>query len=167
METIEFKGDIFPHFQCTGNASQFSIPFAKHFCKGTGYDIGYCRDEWKFPNSIGIDLNDSSKFHADLLPEGTVDYIYSSHCLEHVDSWVKTFEYWLSKIKPKGILFLYLPDISQTYWRPWNNKKHRHVLTPMIFKEFCLENNLKHFISGIDLNNSFMVVIENSDLVNP
>jgi hypothetical protein len=27
-------------------------------------------------------------------------------------------------LNENGTLFLYLPDYSQEYWRPWNNKKH-------------------------------------------
>jgi hypothetical protein len=97
METITFQNNVYPKFQTLGNASQFSIPFAKYFCKGYGYDIGYCKDEWKLPNAIGIDINDKNDFHANYLPIGTVDYIYSSHCLEHVDNWIDTLEYWISK----------------------------------------------------------------------
>ena len=41
METIEFNNKIYPHFQSEGHASQFAIPYAKHVCKGIGFDIGY------------------------------------------------------------------------------------------------------------------------------
>jgi len=50
---ITFKGKSYPEFQAKGNASQFAIPFAKYLCKG--YDIGFCKEEWKFPGAIGID----------------------------------------------------------------------------------------------------------------
>ena len=106
---------------------------------------------------------DMFQSNADLdnLPDNEVDYIYSSHCLEHVDNWVLTLELWLSKLKENGILFLYLPDFSQKYWRPWNNRKHNHCFTPEIINEFLKDKNMKNiFISGIDLNNSFMVVCE-------
>ena len=100
-------------------------------------------------------------FNANLLPDETVDYIYSSHCLEHVDDWVTTIIYWISKIKNGGILFLYLPDFSQKYWRPWNNKKHKHCFTPEIIYNFLLDYKMKNiYKSGIDLNNSFMIVCE-------
>jgi hypothetical protein len=56
---------------------------------------------------------------------------------------------------------LYLPDFSQKYWRPWNNKKHNHVFIPEFLKDFLKDHNMKNiFVSGIDLNNSFMVVCE-------
>tara|TARA_Y100000389_G_C17368708_1_gene467790 strand:+ start:653 stop:1150 length:498 start_codon:yes stop_codon:yes gene_type:complete len=158
--TITFEETKYPLFQQCGNASQFSIPFAKHFCKGNGYDIGFNKLEWKYPNAIGVDIMDNSNdFHANYLPEDKVDYIYSSHCLEHLDNWVDTLEYWISKVKENGVVFLYLPDFSQKYWRPWNNKKHKHVFFPDIFKSFCESKKKKYFCSGIDLNNSFMIVI--------
>lgn len=159
MDIIKFQGISYPSFQAKGNAAQFALPYALHFCKGTGYDIGYSKEEWKLPGAIGIDSNLQNGFDADNLPDNKVDYIFSSHCLEHVDNWVKTLEYWLSKLKENGVLFLYLPDFSQKYWRPWNNRKHIHCFTPDIIKSFLEDHNCKNiFCSGIDLNNSFMVV---------
>ena len=87
MEVIEFSNKKYPKFQSEGNASQFSIPFAKHFCKGYGYDIGFCKEEWKLPGARGIDITQNDGYDANNLPSDTlVDYIYSSHCLEHVDN---------------------------------------------------------------------------------
>jgi predicted SAM-dependent methyltransferase len=163
MELIEFSNNKYPKFQSLGNASQFAIPYALHFCKGIGFDIGFGKEEWKLPNAIGIDKALNNQYDANHLPcsENEIDYIYSSHCLEHVDNWIETLEYWISKIKFGGILFLYLPDFSQKYWRPWNNKKHNHCFTKEIVIEFLKDHNMKNiFSSGIDLNNSFMVVCE-------
>lgn len=158
MDVITFKGETYPAFQATGNASQFAIPFAKHFCKGNGYDIGFCKEEWKLPGAIGIDECLHNGFDANHLP-GEVDYIFSSHCLEHVEDWVKTLEYWIKNIKKDGVLFLYLPDFSQKYWRPWYNKKHKHCFTSDIIKTFLEDHNCNNiFVSGIDLNNSFIAV---------
>ena len=161
MELIEFGGEIYPAFQAKGNAAQFAIPFAYHFCKGEGYDIGFSREEWKYPGAIGIDYSLGNGYHADNLPDKEVDYIFSSHCLEHVDNWSVTLKYWISKLKAGGILFMYLPDVSQKYWRPWFNAKHKHCLTPGLLTLFLQDHNMKNIrVSGIDLNNSFMVVCE-------
>jgi len=161
MDLIDFQGSFYPKFQSLGNASQFSIPFAKHFCKGRGYDIGFCKEEWKFPGAVGIDYSLNNGYHANHLPDEIVDYVYSSHCLEHVENWTNTLTYWISKLKTDGILFLYLPDFSQKYWRPWHNKKHNHVFMPEIIKSFLQDHNMKNiFVSGVDLNNSFMVVCQ-------
>lgn len=163
MDWIEFKNDKYPLFQSIGNASQFSIPFAKHYCKGTGYDIGFSREEWKYPGAIGIDQSLNNGFDANNLPDNIkVDYIYSSHCLEHTDSWYITLKYWMTKVRENGIIFLYLPDISNIYWRPWHNKNHKCVLTPDILRSFLIDHNIKNYlISSVDLNSSFIVVFEN------
>ena len=148
----------YPLFQAQGNASQFAIPFAKHFCTGIGLDIGYSKPEWIYPGAIGIDLGE---YNAMNLPKQQFgyDYIYSSHCLEHLDSWIDALQYWTENIRSGGVLFLYLPDFSQTYWRPWNNKKHKHILDPNHIKEYMKKLGYdKILVSGVDLNNSFMVV---------
>lgn len=161
INTIEHNGIKYLQFQSEGNASQFIIPFALKVCKGIGYDVGYCKEEWKLPGAIGIDSSNDSLFSADYLPDEMVDYIFSSHCLEHVDNWTYTLEYWLTKIKPSGILFLYLPDYSQTYWRPWNNRKHQTILNPQYIKDFLEFKGCKNiFVSGVDLNNSFTILCE-------
>jgi len=163
MKLIEFNGKQYPAFQANGNASQFAIPYAKHFCYGLGLDIGCNRIDWSYPNSIPIDIEFNNGFDAYHLPDGEFDYIYSSHCLEHLHDWVMALDYWISKIKIGGYIFLYLPDISQEYWRPWNNKKHKHVFTPEIIKTYFDAHLTNVYVSGIDINNSFMIVGEKYD----
>ena len=161
MNLIEYKGTKFPKFQTVGFASQFAIPFAKHFCTGTGFDIGCNRVEWAFPGSIPVDLNFNNGYDAYNLPEEPVDYIYSSHCLEHLPDWVQAMDYWKTRLKVGGILFLYLPHYSQEYWRPWTNFKHKHICTPEIIEDYLLERGYNNiFKSEKDLNNSFMIVGE-------
>lgn len=156
---INHEGNDYPKFQAEGFASQFSIPFAKHFCKGIGVDVGCNRLEWTLPGAIPVDPNISEETDAMNLGMSSLDFIYSSHCLEHLDSWVDAVTYWTSCLKDNGVLFVYLPDYSQTYWRPWNNKKHKHI----IHKEHVCDllqhlNYSKIISSGIDLNNSYTVV---------
>lgn len=163
IQTVEHSGKKYPFFQTTGNASRFIIPFAQEFCKGVGFDVGYCKEEWKFPGAIGVDPSVNSEFDADHLPPTpeNVDYIFSSHCLEHVENWVDTLLYWLTRIKKGGILFLYLPDYSQTYWRPWFNRKHRNVMIPEVIADLLKSKGCQNiFVSGVDLNNSFTLVCE-------
>ena len=161
MQILNYKGDRYPHFQSEGNASQFAIPFAKHFCRGKGYDIGCMKPEWSYPGSIPIDLDFPDEWDANNLPEEQVDYIFSSHCLEHVDDWAGTLLYWTEKIKSGGVLFLYLPHYDQKYWRPWNNRKHNHVFVPEIMVDFLHDKQFTNiFSSQRDLNHSFIVVGE-------
>ena len=57
MQVIEYRGKKYPEFQSQGNASQFAIPYAEHFCKGKGLDIGCMKLEWAFPGATPIDLD--------------------------------------------------------------------------------------------------------------
>jgi predicted SAM-dependent methyltransferase len=158
IETIEFKGKVYPKFQSVGHASQFAIPFAKHVCKGTGVDIGCMKEEWSFPGSIPVDLSFDNGLHALNLPQNELDYIFSSHCLEHILDWVSVMDYWYENLKTGGVLFLYLPDYSQEYWKPWNNRKHFNIFTPEIVYDYMKDKGYKNiFKSGIDLNNAFMI----------
>jgi predicted SAM-dependent methyltransferase len=161
LETISFNDKEYLKLQSTGNAARFIIPFAKELCNGVGYDIGCNRVEWSLPGSTPIDLTFNNGYDAKYLPEELVDYIFSSHTLEHISDWVGVLNYWLDKIKVGGVIFLYLPDYSQEYWRPWNNRKHINVLNKDVIIDFFKSKNVKKIFYGdVDLNNSFTIVIE-------
>ena len=158
IETIEFNEKKYPKFQSEGNAAKFATPYALQVCRGIGYDVGCNKKGWKFPGAIPIDLAFDDEYHALNLPKKDVDYIFSSHCLEHVDCWVEVMDYWYKILKFGGVLFLYLPDYTQEYWRPWNNRKHKHVLSVDLIFDYMLDKGYDNiFYSGVDLNNSFMI----------
>jgi predicted SAM-dependent methyltransferase len=162
MNTITFNDKKYPLFQSKGFASQFAIPYAKHFCNGVGVDIGCNRMDWIYPGALPVDPS-INEYTATNFPYDNLEYIFSSHCLEHLQNWVDVLDYWTSKLKIGGILFLYLPDYSQEYWRPWNNRKHLNIFTPTIINDYLLHKKYKNiFTSGIDLNNAFMAVGERS-----
>lgn len=161
IETVNFNGEIYPSFQTKGFAAKYCFPFAMEVCTGIGYDIGCMKKEWSLPGSIPIDLSFDDGYHANNLPDGEVDYIFSSHCLEHINDWVGTLNYWTTKIKDGGVIFLYLPDYSQKYWRPWNNRKHVNILNSQYLKDYFTDKGFnKVFVSGVDLYNGFMVMVE-------
>jgi len=159
IETIEFKGQVYPKFQSEGFASKFAFPFAEQVCKGRGYDIGCSKLEWSLPGSIPIDMSLPGGYHAMNLPYRCMNYIFSSHCLEHIPNWVEVLDYWYTKLNDGGTLFLYLPDFSQKYWQPWSNRKHVNIFTPEIIRTYLIDKGYENvFVSGVDLNNSFMAI---------
>jgi len=165
IKTIEHNGNLYPAFQAEGFAAKFAIPFAQQVCKGVGYDVGCNRKEWAFPGALCIDPAINPEYDAYNLPHGVADYIFSSHCAEHLQDWVSVLDYWQTKIKTGGVLFLYLPDYSQTYWRPQHNRKHIHSFTPEIIRNYLKDRGwLNIFVSGVDLNNSFMAMAQNGDI---
>lgn len=169
ITTIQFNGETYPHFQSTGFAAQFAFPFADQVCSGRGVDIGFNREEWALPESknrivtwIDPAINE---YHATEFPSHAIelDFAFSSHCLEHVPNWVDALNYWHERLKVGGVVFLYLPDFSQKYWRPFQNRKHIHSFTPKIIGAYFKDQPHKWkntFVSGVDLNNSFMVISE-------
>lgn len=161
IETIKFNSRLYPAFQANGFAARFAFPFAKEVCHGIGVDVGCNRIEWSFPGSLPVDplingLTATSYDYRDL------DYVFSSHCLEHIPDWVGTLNYWINSLKPSGVLFLYLPDFSQEYWRPWNNRKHIHVFHPYMIDSFLrsCESLENVFVSGVDAYNSFICMAQ-------
>lgn len=167
IEIIDFKGKQYPLLQTTGNAMRFAMPFAEAIIgkNKLGYDIGCKYPEWSYPNSILIDPEIDPSHDAMDLPKMSVDYIISSHCLEHLSNWVLALEHWHSRLKIGGILFLYLPNMDeQMYWRGWHNKKHVHYLNPSILKSYFEDNEhlwQKSIVTtGCDLNGSFYCIAE-------
>lgn len=162
IETIHFYKYEYPAFQSHGFAAQFAFPFAKQVLKGTGYDIGYSKPEWMLPGAMGIEPTINPEFHAMNLPGLHVDYIFSSHCLEHIHDWTGVLDYWHTRLRPGGVLFLYLPHYEQRYWRTWNNRKHVNNLSPELLKDYLTDRGWnKIFVTeGYDLNHSFYAVAE-------
>lgn len=162
IKTVNFLGVDYPEFQTNGNAARFCMPFALEVCKGIGYDIGCNRSEWSLPGSILIDPAIDPAHDALDLPAMKVDYIFSSHCLEHLANWVSALDHWTSRLHSGGTLFLYLPDESQVYWRPYHNRKHIHQFRPDILRDYLTASNKYHkiFVSGVDAYNSFTVMAE-------
>lgn len=165
IEFIECDGEKYPAWQASHNAARFTIPFAKEVCIGKGLDIGAGKKEWAFPGALHIDINDNTNpYDADYLPlngNDGWDYIFSSHCLEHLNSWIGALAYWKYFIKSSGILYLYLPDPSQRYWRPYNNKKHKHILYSHDVVDYLKILKFKTvLVSGIDLNHSYTIIAE-------
>lgn len=120
---FEYKGKRYPEYLKHGNQCQYVLPIAQQFCVGLGLDIGCSR--WPFPNAIPVELTDGGD--AMHLPKGEFDFVFSSHCLEHLDDPIAALDHWKTRIKPGGVLFLYLPDPDMEYWKPQNCRKHRHI----------------------------------------
>jgi predicted SAM-dependent methyltransferase len=161
IETIKYKDKSYPKFQTEGFAAEYVHAFAKKVCKGMGFDIGCNRKEWCFSDAVPIDLEFDDEWHALNLPYD-VDYIFSSHMLEHFDgNWVDVLDYWTKHLNSSGVLFLYLPHYDQEYWRPWNNRKHKHIFTDQILRDYMVDRNYhKIFSSQKDLNDSFIIMGE-------
>ncbi|KKL79895.1 hypothetical protein LCGC14_2010250 [marine sediment metagenome] len=114
-------GKTWPPYLFHGNATEYIKDKALTFCKGDGIDFG--AGAWCLPGAIPVDQ--STYFGIEDFDPESLDYVYSSHCLEHIRAWKATLEELVSKLKPTGIIFLYLPhEIS-----PWTCFR-KHKWTP-------------------------------------
>jgi len=104
----KYKGELYPEYLSKGNAVSFIIEKAKLYCKGKGIDIG--ADKWPFPGAIPIqNEKHQNAYKLDRFDDESLDYVFSSHCLEHLHKWQAALKLWIGKLKINGIIFLYLP----------------------------------------------------------
>lgn len=158
---VSFKEHYYPKLQEEGFAMQYALPFFKKIIgEGkTGYDIGCNREEWKYPGALAIDPAINPEYDAYKLPKMKVDYVVSSHCLEHLPDWVGALDKWREVLHDGGLLALYLPHPTQQYWLPWNNRKHLSALYPEMIAQYLNDRGWKDvFVTGYDLNCSYYAI---------
>jgi len=113
------------------------------YTSGKGLDIG-C-GPWKaWPHFISIDAKEEwvnldwspdikmDGTLLDIFAAGSMDFVYSSHFLEHVEDTEATLREWWRVIKPGGYLVLYLPHkgFYPNIGEPGHNPEHKHDFLP-------------------------------------
>jgi SAM-dependent methyltransferase len=133
-----YRGELYPDYLNHGNASSFIREKALEHCSGMGLDIG--AGEWPLPGAIPIrEEPRQNAYLLDAFPDSSLDYVFSSHCLEHLDRWQHALKLWIRKLKPGGRLFLYLPHESMKLWRrcgPWVGLRHEWIPTYQVLVPF-------------------------------
>ena len=155
----EYKGSVYPEWIRDGNAVGAVQHFASMLCTGHGLDIGGTRD-WILQGAIGVNPYEFDPQHdAYNLPGKDYDFIFSSHCLEHLENPIEALELWRDSLKSEGVMFLYVPHPDMEYWLPQNNRRHLHQWTPEAMAKILGDLGLRHvFASGRDLYWSFAVI---------
>lgn len=154
-ELFVYEGQLYPDYLKRGGASRFIAPIATRFCVGNGVDVG--AGMWPLPGATPVEMAQGGSAY-DIPGEG-LDFVFSSHCLEHLDDPVTALCHWRDKLKDNGVLFLYLPHPDMIYWRPENCRKHRHLFYPKDVVTMLARLGFKDIIhSERDLAWSFAVV---------
>lgn len=106
------------------------------YCRGRGIDIG-CGDNKILPEAIGVDIADAANevtADARQLPfeDESMDYVFSSHCLEDFEDTGGVLAEWMRVLRPSGNLVLYLPhkNFYPRVGTPGANLDHKHDLDP-------------------------------------
>jgi hypothetical protein len=141
----KYKENLYPEYLHKGNAASFIVDKAKKYCNGRGIDIG--ADQWPFSGAIPIyNEKHQNAYKLDGFQANSLDYVFSSHCLEHLDKWQDALGLWITKIKVNGVLFLYLPHIDMLLWRPgapWVYEGHKWSPTCEAIISFLSSNGME------------------------
>lgn len=141
----KYRGRLYPGYLNNGNAISFIKEKALGYCSGKGIDVG--ADKWPFPGAIPIQNEVHQNANKlDRFENESLDYVFSSHCLEHVDDWKDALQLWISKLKIGGIMFLYLPHKSNKLWKPggpWVGMGHKWSPTYQDIIKFISKNGME------------------------
>jgi SAM-dependent methyltransferase len=83
--------------------------FFEKYCVGRGLDIGYGGDLLD-DNCVEWDLEHGDAQLLNGIQEETLDFVYSSHILEHVNDAGEALRNWYRVVRPGGYLILFVPD---------------------------------------------------------
>lgn len=112
------------------------------YTNGRGLDLG-CGQFKAFPHFIGVDNGHhwgmkGVDVHVDtcedlsLFANESVDFVFSSHLLEHIVDTRATLKEWFRVIKDDGYLILYLPhkELYPNVGEKGSNPDHKHDFMP-------------------------------------
>ena len=124
------------------------------FLKGDGIDIG-CGDDCLHLEQGTVRPWDLADGDAQLLPgvpDTSLDFVYSSYCLEHMRSVEVSLVNWLRVLKPGGHLYVVVPDYilyEKMCWPSRFNGDHKQSFSFLIPRAKVVRDN--HFHINTDL----------------
>lgn len=99
--------------------------------QGRGIDIG-CGDDPVTPECLHWDQAQGDAQTLIGLPLESFDWVYSSHCLEHLPDPTSAIQRWWDVLKPGGKLLVVAPDedlYEQSVWPSRYNGDHKATFT--------------------------------------
>jgi len=128
---------------------------------GDGIDIGSGNDlidktKWKNISSLKpFDKGDGdAQYITNHIEKGKYDFVYSSHCLEHMISPFVAIREWWELVKPGGYLIFSVPDedlYEQGKFPSIYNCDHKHTFTIFKWGSWSKESvNIMELLSSLD-----------------
>ena len=99
--------------------------------QGEGIDIG-CGTDPVYPHVMPFDLADGDANEILRHVERQFDFVYASHCLEHMRDPRAAIAQWWQLVRPGGVLFVIVPDedlYEQGFWPSRFNGDHKWTFT--------------------------------------
>lgn len=140
-----YEDSFYPDYLTVGGNTFAIRRTAEQYCHGKGLDIG--ASYWPLPGSTPIDteLGPGTANRIEDIPAISQDYVFSSHCLEHIRDWESALTLWIAKIRPGGVIFLYLPHPKCKLWHlsnPQMAETHAWAPTPEIIRTALTDQGL-------------------------
>lgn len=113
--------------------------FFSRFCRGKGIDIGHGGDKL-IPGMDGWEIEAGDAKDLAKIPDQFYDFVYSSHCLEHLTDPAEAFRNWWRVLKPGGYLMVVVPDedlYEQGVFPSRFNNDHKFTFTISKDKSWC------------------------------
>ncbi len=115
----------------TTQTLKFWTDFEKSLIEGDGIDIGCGPDPIK-PDVRKFDVEDGDANEISKYVTEVFDFVYSSHCLEHMHKPEQALQEWWKLVKPGGHLIFLVPDedlYEQGVWPSQYNSDHKATFT--------------------------------------
>lgn len=122
--------------------------------KGNGIDIG-CGPDLLVIESGTIMPWDKEQGDAQVLatvPDNSLDFAYSSHCLEHMRDVPESLKNWARVVRPGGYIYVAVPDYffyEKGMWPSHFNMDHKHSWSETITRAQVGRSN--HWNLALDL----------------
>jgi ADP-heptose:LPS heptosyltransferase/predicted SAM-dependent methyltransferase len=127
-EAAKIRWELVPYTR--GNVLDLGCGPFKAFPHFIGVDNGHHDREFGWQNKANIHVEDCERLS--LFASGSMDAVFSSHLLEHIEKPDRALKEWWRVIRSGGYLCLYLPhkDLYPNIGTPGANPDHRHDFHP-------------------------------------
>lgn len=123
----------YPGYLKEGAAVKAVQYLALSYCRGEGVDVG--AGVWALPGARPIENYETENAYLINVTDESLDYVFSSHLLEHLDQHEAALEEWNRVLVDGGILFLYLPHPVCRMWAPEVLKEHVWMPDPIYLRD--------------------------------
>ena len=139
-ETLVLRGGVAGATCASMQRRMFDSRFARRYFVGRGIDVGGGDDSLAlyaelFPLIRNVVTYDRAQGDAQKLAnvdDASFDFLFSSHCLEHLHDPAEALANWIRVVRPGGHLVVAVPDedlYEQGAWPPTYNPDHKVSFT--------------------------------------
>lgn len=122
------------------------------YLRGHGVDIGAGNDPLRLPESVpgsvrAWDVDDGDAQQMAGVADAEFDFVYSSHCLEHMRDVPEALGNWVRILKPGGFLYTVVPDYlfyEKGCWPSMFNPDHKQSFSDRIQRPWVRRHNHWH-----------------------